>query len=145
MVLCHSDMHAGNLLIPPGTAGGDPSLFIVDWDNPTFAPKERDLAMIGGSSVWQTAQEEALFYQGYQSDGSQVEIDGPALSYYRYERIIQDIAAFCQALLLTSAGGEDREQSYTYFTGAFLPGHEIDLALQNDAGLSEPPPIQSSR
>ncbi|MEZ4770163.1 MAG: phosphotransferase [Caldilineales bacterium] len=32
-VLCHSDLHAGNLLM-----AGDGRLFIVDWDEPILAP-----------------------------------------------------------------------------------------------------------
>ena len=42
LVLCHSDIHPGNLLL-----GANDALYIVDWDNPLFAPKERDL-MPGG-------------------------------------------------------------------------------------------------
>ena len=42
-VLCHSDVHAWNLLIST-----DGELYIVDWDNPILAPKERDLMFIGG-------------------------------------------------------------------------------------------------
>ena len=41
-VLCHSDLHAGNVLLR-----GE-ELYIVDWDNPLFAPKERDLMFFGG-------------------------------------------------------------------------------------------------
>ncbi|MFN2195490.1 MAG: hypothetical protein ACK2UW_05120 [Anaerolineales bacterium] len=57
-----------------------------------------------------------------------------ALAYYRYERIIQDIAAFCEQLLLTTQGGEDREQAYRYFTSQFLPGFEVEIALKSDPG-----------
>ena len=121
MVLCHSDIHAGNLLL-----GTDLALYIVDWDNPLFAPKELDLAMVGGSAVWNNASQEALFYQGY----GQVKIDPAALAYYRCERIIRDIAEFCNQLFLTVAGGEDREQSYQYFTSIFLPNHEVEIALK---------------
>jgi spectinomycin phosphotransferase len=46
LVLCHSDIHAGNLHM----CAGD-SLYIVDWDAPIFAPKELDLAMLGGSTT----------------------------------------------------------------------------------------------
>jgi spectinomycin phosphotransferase len=123
LVLCHSDIHAGNLLL-----GADEALYIVDWDNPIFAPKERDLILVGGSAVWNSACAEELFYQGY----GKVEIDPFALAYYRYERIIQDIAEFCQQLLWTSDGGQDRAQSLEYFTSNFLPGHEIDIALRTD-------------
>jgi spectinomycin phosphotransferase len=42
-VLCHSDIHADNLLIDPTGR-----LYIVDWDNPILAPKERDLMFVGG-------------------------------------------------------------------------------------------------
>ena len=124
-VLCHSDMHAGNLLI-----GADRTVYIVDWDNPTFAPKERDLALVGGCPVWNNPRDTALFYQGY----GPAEVDRMALAYYRYERIIQDMAAFCEQLFLTAEGGEDREQSYQYFTGQFLPDHEVEIACKTDPG-----------
>jgi spectinomycin phosphotransferase len=123
MVLCHADLHAGNLLLT--SEGG---LYIVDWDNVLFAPKEHDLMHIGGSRHWHGAHLESLFYQGY----GPAQMDQAALAYYRYERVIQDIAAFGEQILLTEAGGEDREQGYQYFTSNFLPGHEIDLALQAD-------------
>jgi spectinomycin phosphotransferase len=131
-VLCHSDMHAGNLLLTPG---GD--LYIVDWDNPTFAPKERDLALIGGSTIWHSARETALFYEGY----GQAAVDPAALAYFRYERIIQDIAAFCEQLLQTDAGGADREQALRYLTSSFLPNHELALAIQSDHLL--PPDLRA--
>jgi len=41
-------------------------------------------------------------------------------------------AAFCSELLLTDKGGEDRDQSYRYFVGQFLPGHEVDIACATD-------------
>jgi spectinomycin phosphotransferase len=128
-VLCHSDIHPGNLLL-----GENGLLYIVDWDNPFIAPKERDLMLIGGCSTWHDPREEALFYSGYDrnySDGP-VEVDRTALTYYRYERIIWDIAAYCEQLLMTSAGGEDREQSYQYFLSIFKPGGEIEIALKTD-------------
>ena len=123
-VLCHSDIHAGNIHLGPEDA-----LYIVDWDNPILAPKERDLMMIGGSPVWKEPQMVALFYQGY----GPAEVDRTALAYYRYERIIWDIAAYCEQLLASTAGGEDREQSLRYFASNFLPGHELDLARQMDS------------
>jgi hypothetical protein len=72
--------------------------FIEDWDNPIFAPKEQDLILIGGSYIWKGTREETLFFQGY----GKTEIDRTALAYDRYERIIQDIAAFCEQLFLTA-------------------------------------------
>lgn len=129
-VLCHSDLHAGNVLVT-----ADQSLYIVDWDNPIFAPKERDLMYIGGGLMGNhrpPREEEILFYQGY----GPARIDPIALAYYRYERIIQDIAAFCQQLLLTSDGGADREQSLQYLKSNFLPGNTIEIAYNSDQGIS---------
>lgn len=125
-VLCHSDIHAGNILIDVNGA-----LYIVDWDNPILASKERDLMFIGGGQgfIGYTAQEEeTLFYRGY----GKTQIDPIALAYYRYERIIQDIAIYCEQIFLTNDGGEDREQSLRYLTSNFLPNGTIEIAYQSD-------------
>jgi spectinomycin phosphotransferase len=125
-VVCHSDLHAGNILIASPDA-----FYIVDWDEPILAPKERDLMYAGGGlmGAWRTPEEEeALFYQGY----GPVEIDARALAYYRYERIIQDIAVYCQQIFLTRAGGQDREQSLRYFMSNYLPNNTIDIAYRSD-------------
>lgn len=126
-VLCHSDIHAGNLHIPP-----DGRLYIVDWDNPIMAPKEHDLMHIGASARWQSRHIKSLFYQGY----GEAQLDGLAISYYRCERIIQDIAAFCTQLLSSFDGGKDREQSLGYFTRQFEPGQEVDIALRGEAEIT---------
>lgn len=126
MVVCHSDLHAGNILI-----GGGAEFYIVDWDEPILAPKERDLMYIGGgllASGLAPEAEETLFYRGY----GQAQIQAAALAYYRYERIIQDIAAYCQELLLTAEGGADRAQSLHYLKSNFLPGQTIDIAYRAD-------------
>ena len=128
-VLCHSDIHAGNILIDANGA-----LYIVDWDNPILAPKERDLMFIGGGQGFagHTAQEEeTLFYRGY----GQTQIDPIALTYYRYERIIQDIAVYCEQIFLTNEGGEDREQALHYLTSNFLPNNTIEIASKSDKTL----------
>jgi spectinomycin phosphotransferase len=122
VVLCHADIHAGNLLI-----GGDGALFIVDWDTLILAPKERDLMFIGAGTdaVWLTAREQALFYQGYGA----TEIDLSALAYYRYERIVEDIAAYCEQILLTDQGGDDRAEGLRQLADQFQPGAVIEIAF----------------
>jgi spectinomycin phosphotransferase len=136
-VLCHGDNHPGNLLLPNADST---KLYIVDWDNPLYAPRERDLAMIGGTTAWSRTEDITLFYRGYSGvevnslDGMQLQdkIDPVGLCYYRCERIVVDIAEFCQQLLTSTAGGEDRAQSFAYFTSAFLPDHEVELALSKN-------------
>ena len=124
--LCHSDIHAGNVLV--GTNG---TFYIVDWDDPILAPQERDLMYVGGGLMGNgrtPQQEEALFYRGY----GRAQIDPRALAYYRYERIVQDIAVYCEQLLLTDKGGPDREQSLRYLMSNFLPNSTIEIAYQSD-------------
>ncbi len=124
LILCHSDLHPGNILL-----SNSGNFYIVDWDDPVLAPVERDLMYIGFMpNHWDTAREIEAFYQGY----GRVQVNSVLLAYYRYERIIQDIAAYCEQLLLSSEGGEDRLQGFVYFTSNFLPGHEIDIALRTD-------------
>ncbi|MBL8062718.1 MAG: phosphotransferase [Anaerolineales bacterium] len=121
MVLCHSDIHGGNILISDSS-----DLYIVDWDNPILAPKERDLMFIGGGidEIWKTKREEAVFYEGY----GETEINLSALAYYRYERVIQDLSEIGKQLLLTDEGGADRERSLGWFTSNFEPGQTIEIA-----------------
>ncbi|HNS37546.1 MAG TPA: aminoglycoside phosphotransferase family protein [Anaerolineaceae bacterium] len=125
-VICHADLHAGNLLV-----GSDDSLYLVDWDTLILAPKEHDLMFIGAGLLgdWYTpAEESERFYPAYGS----TRLNRVALAYYRYERILQDIAAFCEQLLLTAAGGEDREQSLYYLESNFKPNATIAIACQAD-------------
>jgi spectinomycin phosphotransferase len=106
-------------------------LYIVDWDAPLWAPKERDLMFAGGGlgAGWLTpVAEEAAFYEGYGSTA----LNSVALAYYRYERIIQDIAAYCEQLLLSDEGGDDRPQSFRYLASNFLPDSVLAIAMRAD-------------
>jgi spectinomycin phosphotransferase len=126
LVLCHSDLHAGNILI-----ADDGSLYIVDWDNPILAPRERDTMYAGGGQfkdAYSPEEEEAMFYRGY----GPAEINLKALAYYRYERIIEDIAIFCEQILQGPGGEADRNQAYQYLQSNFLPGGTIEIARKAD-------------
>ncbi|MBI5354719.1 MAG: aminoglycoside phosphotransferase family protein [Chloroflexi bacterium] len=125
LVLCHSDIHGGNILI-----SNKSELYIVDWDNPILAPKERDLMFIGGGidEIWKSEWKEGLFYEGY----GETEINLSALAYYRYERVIQDLVVIGEQLLLSHEGGADRERSYGWFTSNFKSGQTIEIADRTD-------------
>ena len=124
-VLCHTDIHGGNMLI---TVKDD--FYIVDWDAPLLAPKERDLMFIGGGidTIWKSQRDEAVFYEGY----GKAKIDLAVLAYYRYERVIEDLAAYGEQLLLTDEGGADRVEAYERFTSNFEPGQTIEIAKKTD-------------
>ena len=129
LVLCHTDIHGGNILI-----SGKDKLYIVDWDDPILAPKERDLMFIGGGidEIWKSKREEAVFYEGY----GKTDINLSALAYYRYERVIEDLVVICEQLLLTDEGGADRERSFGWFTSNFEPGQTIEIAEKTYQSLA---------
>jgi spectinomycin phosphotransferase len=128
-VLCHSDLHGGNVLIDKkGT------LYIVDWDSPIMAPQERDLMFIGGgiANVWNKPHEKELFYKGY----GKAEVNMTLLAYYRHERIVEDIALYGQQLLLTTAGGQDRMKWYNEFIAQFEPQGVVEIAFKTAEALT---------
>jgi spectinomycin phosphotransferase len=65
-----------------------------------------------------------VFYKGY----GKTEINRTALAYYRYERVIEDLAVIAEQLLSTDEGGADREQAYRWFISNFEGGGTIAIA-----------------
>lgn len=57
------------------------------------------------------------------------------LTYYRHERIVEDIAEFGQNLLLTTARGENRSEMYKHFIAMFEPRGAVDIAFKTDESL----------
>jgi spectinomycin phosphotransferase len=120
-VLCHGDLHPGNVLL-----GAHDTLTIVDWDTALLAPKEHDLMLLGGGvgPLWNDPFQDARFLEGY----GPTELDPVALSYYTYERIIADLAAFGEQIFNSRGSEEDREWGLRMVKGNFLPGEVVESA-----------------
>jgi spectinomycin phosphotransferase len=120
-VICHADLHGNNVLV-----GAHDELAVVDWDEPILAPKERDLMFIGGGvgGAWNQPQEATWFYEGY----GPTEIDPMALAYSRYERIVEDFAAYGERILRTPGSAADREEGLRRLMSQFLPGNVVEMA-----------------
>ena len=128
-VPCHGDLHAGNILVDGGG-----SLTIVDWDDPVLAPKERDLMFIGAGigGAWNCADESSAFYRGY----SRANVDAEAIAYYRCERIVEDVAVYCDRLLLPGGDeGAERARSLRRLVSAFSPNGVVEIAKKTFANL----------
>ncbi|MCK6576949.1 MAG: aminoglycoside phosphotransferase family protein [Anaerolineae bacterium] len=123
-ILCHADIHVGNLLIAP-----EGTVYMVDWDTLMLAPRERDLMFIGGGlngAKSDADREMRCFYEGYGA----VQIDTAALAYYRCERIVQDVAAYCEQILLTAGDSADRPEGLRQLRSQFEPGAVVEYAFR---------------
>jgi spectinomycin phosphotransferase len=127
-VVCHADLHPANLLRDPHG-----HVWVIDWDEVMFAPKERDFLFVQTS----LAESEILpgtpaFFQGY----GVAEIDWMALTYYRYERVIQDVIACAQDVFFRDdLGEESKGEAVQLFDAIFAEGGEIDAAFQASVHL----------
>jgi spectinomycin phosphotransferase len=126
-ILCHSDIHTANILLDPGGA-----MAIVDWDDPLFAPKERDLMFVAGDIGASQSREEELFFEGYGA----TDIERLALAYYRYEWVVQEIGDDGERVFVTKdAGAETRKDAVRDFVELFQPGNVVEAAYKSDKAL----------
>ena len=132
-VLCHADIHAANIMVERN--GG---IVLVDWDGPLIAPRERDLLFIIGSRISRRVEprEEALFFEGY----GKVEVNPDALTYFRYERILEDIEATGRAVFHDGALSEQAKcEEARLFAGLFQSGDIVEAIITGDRHWTGPP------
>ena len=106
-VICHADLHPANLI--RGTAG---HVFVIDWDDVMLAPKERDFIFVRESGA-------DAFWQGY----GQPEIDWIALTYYRWERVAQDVIACAEDVFFKDDLGEESKADVVQLFDEIVVGH----------------------
>ena len=80
-------------------------------------------AGIGGA--WNCADESPAFYRGY----GPANVDAEAIAYYRCERIVEDVAVYCDRLLLPGGDeGAERARSLQRLVSAFRPHGVFEIA-----------------
>lgn len=100
LVICHSDPTQGNILI-----GNDGRLYLIDWDNPILAPKERDLVFF---------QDRMLpFMKGYSSVIGETQMNNDMKRFYEYEWNVQEIADFGERILFQHNSSEQNHHDLT--------------------------------
>ena len=90
-VICHADLHPANLI-----RDSRGRVFVIDWDDVMLAPKERDFIFI-------REPEADVFWEGY----GRPQIDWVALTYYRWERVVQDVIACAEDMFFKDDLGEE--------------------------------------
>jgi spectinomycin phosphotransferase len=128
-VLCHGDIHAANIVLD---RHGTP--YIVDWDTPRIAPRERDLLFIIGSVIARpvTPDEEDSFFRGY----GDIEINWRALTFYRYERVLEELYEGARSVFFNLRASEALRESDAQVTmDLFQPGSLIQSAVEADERL----------
>ncbi len=120
-VICHADLHARNLI--RNRVG---QVFVVDWDEVMLAPKERDFIFVRPPHA-------DAFFQGY----GQAEIDWVALTYFLWERVVQDLIECTHNVCFRDDWGEESRAEAVQLLDVILAenrGH-IDAAYQASAHL----------
>jgi spectinomycin phosphotransferase len=109
-VICHADLHTGNLMFD-----AEGKLFVVDWNQPILAPRERDLMFVTVGAFVSDKHQENLFFEGYGT----TPINELVMAYYRVERTMQDMAAFAEDVFLRDASDQTKEDSAWWFRAQF--------------------------
>jgi spectinomycin phosphotransferase len=120
-VICHADLHAANLL-----RDRHGHVFVIDWDEVMLAPRERDFIFI------RSPQADA-FWEGY----GQREVDEMALTYYLWERVIQDVIEEVQSVFFRDDWAEEtRAQVAQAFHTSLESGSNLKAAREASARLA---------
>lgn len=129
-VIAHADLHPANLL-----RDSQGHVHVLDWDEVMLAPKERDFIFIREPQA-------RAFWEGYglralEANMEQNEaIDWVALTYFHWERVIQDVIEEVQQVLFRDDAGEDAKATAAQrFATGFAPGNNVSAAFAAAAHL----------
>jgi spectinomycin phosphotransferase len=120
-VICHADLHARNLI--RDRAG---QVFVIDWDEVMLAPKERDFIFVRPPHA-------DAFFEGY----GRAEIDWAALTYFLWERVVQDLIECTRNVCFRDDWGEENRAEAVRLLDVILAedrGH-VGAAYQASARL----------
>jgi spectinomycin phosphotransferase len=134
-VICHADLHPGNII-----RSQDGQVFLIDWDEVMLAPRERDFLFVGVVPERASGLLEPTvspFILGY----GLIQIDWVALTYYLWERVVQDVIAYGEEVFRRDDLGEADKADAVKITRSILSekGDEVDKALWSAAHLSGQP------
>jgi spectinomycin phosphotransferase len=112
-VFCHADLHPANLI-----RASNGHVFVIDWDDVMLAPKERDFIFVREAGA-------DAFWEGY----GRPQVDWIALTYYRWERVVQDVIACADDMFFKDDVGEE--------TRADIAGLFHEILLGNTSTIND--------
>lgn len=122
--VCHGDAHTINLIIAP-----DGRPFLLDWDEVSIAPPERDLMFVIDGGIFLdkpvTEEQQRAFTAGYGT----LDIDPIRLAYYYCTRALEDITEFAKEILDRTAKSEAREFALRCILDQLSPTGMVNAAL----------------
>ncbi len=120
-VICHADLHARNLIRDQAS-----HVFVIDWDEVMLAPKERDFIFVRPPHA-------NAFWEGY----GQAQIDWVALTYFLWERVVQDLMECARNVWFREEWEEEARGEEARLFQETLEGRSstIDAAYQASAHL----------
>ena len=121
-VICHGDLHARNLI--RDRAG---RVFVIDWDEVILAPKERDFLFVRPPHT-------AAFFQGY----GQAEIDWVALTYFLWERVVQDLIECARNVWFRQGWGEESRMEAVQLFDVILAQDNVHIVAAYQASAHLP-------
>lgn len=123
-----ADLHPANLL---RDAAG--RVFVIDWDEVMLAPRERDFIFVSKLQA-------DVFFQGY----GRVEIDWTALTYYLWERVVQDVIECAQNVFSGDNLGEESKADIVQLFRDILESRSSTLTAAY-AAMDHLPPDLAAR
>jgi spectinomycin phosphotransferase len=121
-VFCHADLHPANLI-----RDSNGHVFVIDWDDVMLAPKERDFIFVRESGA-------DAFWEGY----GQPQVDWIALTYYRCERVVQDVIACADDMFFKDDLGEETRADIARLFYEILLGNTSTINDINTAAAHLP-------
>lgn len=122
LVICHADLHPGNII-----RNQSGQVFVIDWEDVMLAPRERDLLFVGdpADASGKPGSAPNPFFASY----GDTAIDWAALSYYRWERLIQDVIEYAhQGIADERMSAQLKADAVQGFRTVLADGDEADLA-----------------
>jgi spectinomycin phosphotransferase len=127
-VLCHADLHTNNVIVDR-----DGEVWVIDWDEPAHAPKERDLMFVVGGihSSFVETRETEWFLEGY-GDSTTHPL---SLAYYRHAWAVQDIGGYGKQVFLDSPADVRHPEACRRLKSLFEQGSIVEIARASAEGL----------